>query len=65
MTDPQRPLSMRETLACVDPNGRIRCPSCGKFSSFEKITRDNSLRAGSVSLSLTPRCDKCAPEKTV
>lgn len=34
---PALPLSLRQTLACVDDSGRIRCPSCGRFSRLADI----------------------------
>jgi hypothetical protein len=57
----QRPLTMREAWSCVDDEGRFRCPSCGKFTTSEKITRGNLLQiqAGTL-VSVSPRCDKCA-----
>ena len=55
----KRPLTMRETLSCVDDKGRIRCPSCGRFTTLDKITRDNLVSGPGVIISMLPRCDKC------
>lgn len=57
----QRPLSMREAMSCVDDKGRFRCPSCGRFTTPDQITRNNLARIPSGTVSLTPRCGKCEP----
>ena len=56
----QRPLSIRETMACLDDNGRFRCPCCGRFARPDSMTRDNLLSAPCGTVSLLPRCGKCA-----
>lgn len=54
-------LSMRETLACVGDDGRIRCPSCGRFARLEEIRHTPSVRWAGGRASLLPACKRCRP----
>ena len=64
MTDGR--LSMREQMACVDGDGRVRCPSCGRFAKWEQLRHSPAevWRVGEslMRLSLAPHCVRCGDD---
>lgn len=54
-------LNYRDTMACVDSVGRIRCPSCGRFTKLDSVRPGIvvSFRGGIVHY--LPTCARCNP----
>lgn len=57
-------LSMRETLACVDNDGKIRCPMCGRYSRFADIGSVSDLVGPGIRVSMLPQCKRCRAKAT-
>lgn len=59
---PKPRMSMRQTMACIDDKGRIRCPTCGKYAKMGDIIPIPSMKIYGGIVSLLPACKKCCSE---
>ncbi len=58
-------LSMRETIACIDNQGRCRCRHCGRYSRLEDMVRVPSIWYPGTIVSIAPACIRCRADAEV
>lgn len=58
-TPPAHNLSMRDTMACVDPDGKIRCPICGRYARLDDMTTGGTSMGPTVIIHWLPFCGHC------